>query len=957
VTRPLKAVFAGVLALLTLKPAYDAIVCEAGFAGVAAAIELRRLGLSVLLVEPRTAAGWEATRALHLDWTAGDSAVTGDFARRAQTMGGLKKGRLDAPICEFVLDDMLADAGVDLLLMSRVVGLAVSGGVVRAVRIASKSGEVPVSARLVVDASRAGAVAALAGATPAPPASTQSTFTVMLNRVQDNASAPPSLAGHNVAVRPSVWPGEAAVEFRAATQDLARARQAVPKALAALRRASAAFKDAVVTNMSLETWPLAWPSLPAQSLPVRNLFIAGPAACGQPGQTLAAFMDHGAAVAAQAAQAAPSLPPAPAAPANTSLDQAPLREADVVVAGGGTAGPYAAIAAARRGARVVLLEQGACLGGMGTAGGIHVYYHGVPGGLQDEVDRLTQQIHPAFAAAPFAHDRIFHPDARKVVLEKLALEAGVTIVYGATLVRVLTEDLPSRLPATAAARPAVRATGVVAATPAGLEAWRCKVVIDSTGDGDAAALAGAEFTFGRETDGLPHAYSLSAGMMSDQRGLFGLNFDAGFCDPTDVVDMTRARRRGLAHLRRDAFTPENRYLYIAPLLGLRNARQIVGDYRLTFADQIEGRQFADVIAYAYSHYDNHALDYENESDASAFWVWALGLWRRPIGCEIPYRCLLPRNVEGMLVACRAISITQDAHHQLRMQRDMQRLGEAAGVAAALSSRLGFSPRQLDVRLVQAELIASGALGKPEPKQLPAPTQAAQLVHETAWKPLAPLQRPVPELVAALEGPDARDAVWRLAQAGQAAAPALAEALKSDNPDKRYWAAVALAGLDSDAGAGTLLEALRGRHDGVEAARHKSVPRWQAAIPLLGRLRCRQAVADLCALLADSSTPLDVLIAATRALGRIGDPAAAGAIEAMTARPDLPAQRFLQISAGVVKPLPEDCRWQIDVAAADALLKLNVLRPALLERHLHDDRLLVRRCAQKVLDAIRLRSTA
>ena len=117
------------------------------------------------------------------------------------------------------------------------------------------------------------------------------------------------------------------------------------------------------------------------------------------------------------------------------------------------------------------------------------------------------------------------------------------------------------------------------------------------------------------------------------------------------------------------------------------------------------------------------------------------------------------------------------------------------------------------------------------------------------------------------------------------------------------------------------------------------------------------MADLCALLADPAAPLDVLIAATRALGRIGDPAAADAIEAMTARPDLPAQRVLQVSAGVVKPLPEDCRWQIDVAAADALLKLNVLRPALAERHVRDDRLLVRRCAQKVLNALRLRSTA
>jgi hypothetical protein len=112
----------------------------------------------------------------------------------------------------------------------------------------------------------------------------------------------------------------------------------------------------------------------------------------------------------------------------------PAHEADVVVCGGGTGGALAAIAAARQGASTLLLEASTGLGGMGTGGGIHIYYHGVAGGLQDEVDSRVDALSRLFGPA-----QGFHPEAKKVVLEQMALEAGVELAYETTITGSQTE--------------------------------------------------------------------------------------------------------------------------------------------------------------------------------------------------------------------------------------------------------------------------------------------------------------------------------------------------------------------------------------------------------------------------------------------------------------------------------------------------------------------------------------
>ncbi len=934
---------------------YDVAVLGGGLCGFAAARGLARSGARVVLVERRPVLGWEATWAFHTELGDARCEAARWLSEAMAAAIGARGGLVDPPVAEILLDGEAAAAGIDVVLYAQPVAVAVADGRLTGVLLGTKSGEVHLRARAFVDATDNALAWRLAGGEASPPASPAARHTRFLNRAPEGAVAEPLPVGGagaagRVDVRPTLWPGELAVAFAVGRCDVRVARLAVPEALRAARGQLPALGEAVVTAVGAEPYPLESWQVGAAPDAAANLFPAAPWAhsgfLAGAGLTVSQRLAIGEAAGAAVAEALASLPEPPAdAPLPHSQVAPPAREADVVVCGGGTGGAIAAIAAARQGATTLLVEQGTCLGGVGTGGGIHSYYHGVAGGLQDDVDARVAALAPLFGPASG-----FHPEAKKVALEQLAAEAGVEVVYDTTVTDALTEAVPTELPAAAgSAGPARRLTAVVVAGPEGNATLRAKAFVDGTGDGDLAAMAGAAFTFGRAADGLPHAYSLPAGRLSDDGKLLITNFDAGYCDPTDVADMTRARRHALGHYRRPRYEAATRLVYIAPILGLRNSRQIVGDGRITLADEIAGRQFPDVVAYAFSHFDNHGSDYENESDEAMAWVWLLGNWRRRIGCEVPYRALLPRGVEGLVVGCRALSLTHDAHNQLRMQRDLQRVGEAAGTAAAMAAARGLTPRELPVGDLQAALLATGALGPREQPRLPEP-QAEPAIHEASWLPPQPPALPAAQWAAQLGGEQAPQAAWQLIRRGDEALPLLLEAARADEPARRFWASAALAMLRRPEAAPELRAALVERRAESPEGR-KTAPLWLSALVLLGRIGDREAVPALCQVLDDPEASLDALIAAVRALGRIGDPAAVPALEALVARDELPTRRELQISGAPVNPVVEDARWQLDLAAAEALARLATPRPDLAERHANDDRALVRRHALRIAELI------
>jgi HEAT repeat protein len=267
---------------------------------------------------------------------------------------------------------------------------------------------------------------------------------------------------------------------------------------------------------------------------------------------------------------------------------------------------------------------------------------------------------------------------------------------------------------------------------------------------------------------------------------------------------------------------------------------------------------------------------------------------------------------------------------MRMMRDMQRIGEAAGIAAAMAVKLGITPRQLDVAQLQAELRRVGAL---DVTQRPAPALP---------EPEAPTLKE--KLVA--EKP--QEAVWSLVQSGQTTLPAVRDALQSNVPAARFWASVVLAMQRQRESLPELMTCVRERRAAVSQG-EKAAPHWEGAIVLMGRVGDRAAVPVLTEVLRDRSTRMDALIATVRALGRIGDRAAVPVIEEALQRTDIDTTRHFQVSSGAATGVTDNAAWQWRLAAAEALAKLGKSRPDIVEPFLEDERAYVRRYAARVME--------
>lgn len=420
-------------------------------------------------------------------------------------------------------------------------------------------------------------------------------------------------------------------------------------------------------------------------------------------------------------------------------------ETDVLVCGGGPAGAAAGLAAARSGARVILLENQLCLGGMATAGMVNRLgpYHDrreiILGGIPWEVLRLL--ISRGLAQEPIICDPenwsdywlVFDPEAMKLALDELLREAGAAVWFDTRVVAPVMEG------------PAVR--GAIVESKSGREAVLARIVVDATGDGDVAARAGAPFEKGRDGDGLlqpattffkclnvdwptawayarTHGAELAARAMEEvgqdfvlvgtdnylhqEETYFNCLHEHGV-DGTSRADISRAapalRRKmwnNLAILRRHVPGCENASLIAsAPALGVRETRRITGDYTLTIEDVLEGRQFEDQV-YRYACFvDIH----EPSPDTASRHAGRCPPPGQSYG--VPYRCLIPRSVENLLVAGRCLSATHEALASVRMMPSCMAMGQAAGVAAAWAAASRETPRRMPAADLRARLAAQG----------------------------------------------------------------------------------------------------------------------------------------------------------------------------------------------------------------------------------------------------------
>ncbi|MEI7437855.1 MAG: FAD-dependent oxidoreductase, partial [bacterium] len=357
------------------------------------------------------------------------------------------------------------------------------------------------------------------------------------------------------------------------------------------------------------------------------------------------------------------------------------------------------------------------------------------------------------------------------------------------------------------------------------------------------------------------------------------NPDSGLTDPTDAESLTRARIEGIHALNMPVVNAMNRLTYVAPLIGLRQGRRIETDYTLTLDDLVERRRFQDVVGYTGSHYDNHASDYEFESDDAFFYVSCAGLWSARTACEIPYRILLPKGLENVWLACRAAGASEEACHSFRQQRDIQRIGEVCGLAAALAVKGRAASRAVSYDVLRKSLEKSGALPLGEPEGMDF-GQAISPRDFTAPDSSVPVKARIAQDMRALQTPGFGLALWRLYKTGQkAGGPGLQPWLVSRDARRSWQAAALFAMWSDDAAEPRLLRAIASHEIGAEhdpsifdprKGSKRILPRWWAAVTLLRRCGTLKALPTLEKLAATADLPAHLRHAVGLTLTRILD---------------------------------------------------------------------------------------
>jgi len=413
-----------------------------------------------------------------------------------------------------------------------------------------------------------------------------------------------------------------------------------------------------------------------------------------------------------------------------------IREVDILVVGGGMAGSCAAIAAGRMGLKTLLVEYLGCLGGNATAGLVNTFcgFYTKPN-LVPVVKGVGGEIIRTMIGRNAAKEKgwglSFDPENLKLVLDEKITEAKVELLYYTQMVDPILGENSIK--------------GVVVANKGGRQAILAKRVLDCTGDGDVCASAKAPFELGDGKGGfqacdmafhlvnvgkefdpenytkvlLPEASeAIKTGQyrMSRAQGIImhimipgaywvnmaGLPWVVNGIDPSHLTQATIDGRKVVRELHRffrDKIPglDHSDVVQTAAKIGLRETRRVLGEHVLTADEVLGGKKFDDGVG-------ANAWPLETVSAEERKFIFLKG----DDFHTIPYRSLVPKKVENLLMAGRFISCTHEAQASVRVTGPASVMGQAIGTAAALSIKERVIPRKLDVKLLQRELEKAGA---------------------------------------------------------------------------------------------------------------------------------------------------------------------------------------------------------------------------------------------------------
>lgn len=385
---------------------------------------------------------------------------------------------------------------------------------------------------------------------------------------------------------------------------------------------------------------------------------------------------------------------------------------DVIVAGGGSSGIYCAVSAAKEGKKVLLIEKGNWCGGVHVQGLVNGYYYGFRGGLYEETDQKSGEL----------SKKCFYDltDAKRLTISRILEKSGVDVEVSSIVIGVY------------AYRNQV--VGIRAVIGKKIRSLTCKILVDATSDGHVLRMLPVKTHRGRPGDQQVQPFSsvrcvyldkgkydgglrVDAGVASGKFGIYHEYRDNGYVNQYDDEEFSNAIIRAHAsHLK--TLDEAARFLYLAPLIGVREGCLFEGEQTLALEDVLTNNKMPEnVLLNCFSDVDKHGSDMAFDEEIYQDWFVNCNMSTCTVFISIPVGSIVPKGWKGVITTGRCLSMDSYVNSAIRMNSDMFRCGEACGVLAAMAISHGRDPmavpyQELKRKLKERGFFVEGEVKKP-----------------------------------------------------------------------------------------------------------------------------------------------------------------------------------------------------------------------------------------------------
>ena len=493
---------------------------------------------------------------------------------------------------------------------------------------------------------------------------------------------------------------------------------------------------------------------------------------------------------------------------------------DVIVAGLGSAGTFLALSASEK-CKVLAIEKSSSVGGTFSNGFVCAYYEGLSGGFYEKIDEEAAKKSDIYRRG------VNNPYAKSDCLyEHLNKSNNITLAFESVIIGIYEDENT--------------VVGVKVLLDGEVKNIACRFLCDCTADGHVLRILGVNYSVGRDSDGVPAPFSVNRYFRKNSE-IMSIGFDAGRINQYDAKTFSESILNAKA-----AFTKEKfcRIIACAPMAGIREGLYFEGECVLTVDDVVYERKLNDTLLYVSSDIDRHGQDWYLGSDTWKDWYVHCNLSTVSHKIPLPAGCLVPKGKNGIISACRCLSVDSYVSSAVRMNRDMHRLGECAGIAVAEAIKSGKTNiLDIDFEKLTAQLKMRGCYDSDFRKS------RGFEERNDEYFPFDWLTKKE-DIINALSTNRPAVALWSCKLLGkEKTRDYLEEELNSDNEMLRKNAAIALGLTSNEICLPVLRDMVRNRTDDfLDDCRRSNQMQSIIAVSLCGRFADKEIAEELCSIL-------------------------------------------------------------------------------------------------------------